>query len=81
MFAILGDIEFTVAGGISAMTHSGSADWAEHARMQGKPLLEWVGEGLDECSLTLELHPLLGNPQQRLRALHLANVSTSPWRL
>ena len=78
MFAILGDIEFTVAGGVSAIEHSGAADWAEHPRMQGKPLLEWVGEGLDECQLTLELHPVLGDPEQRLRALRLAKTQHQP---
>ncbi|MGR4972982.1 phage tail protein [Pseudomonas sp. LARHCG127] len=78
MFAILGDIEFTVAGGISGIEHSGSADWAEHARIQGKPLLEWMGEGLDEYHLTIELHPLLGDPEERLRALRLAKSQHQP---
>jgi phage protein U len=78
MFAILGDIEFTVAGGISGMEHSGSADWAEHARIQGKPLLEWMGEGLDECNLTIELHPVLGDPEERLRGLRQAKSQHQP---
>jgi phage protein U len=78
MFAILGDIEFTVAGGITGMEHSGSADWAEHARIQGKPLLEWMGEGLDECNLTIELHPVLGDPEERLRALRQAKSQHQP---
>ncbi|WP_095128656.1 phage tail protein [Pseudomonas sp. Irchel s3h14] len=78
MFAILGDIEFTVAGGISGMEQSGSADWAEHARIQGKPLLEWIGEGLDECNLTIELHPVLGDPEERLRTLRLAKSKHEP---
>ena len=78
MFAILGDIEFTVAGGISGMEHNASADWAEHARIQGKPLLEWIGEGLDQCNLTIELHPVLGAPEERLRALRLAKSKHEP---
>lgn len=78
MFAILGDIEFTVAGGITGMDQSSSADWAEHARIQGKPLLEWIGEGLDECNLTIELHPVLGDPEERLRALRLAKTKHEP---
>ncbi|WP_448092498.1 phage tail protein [Pseudomonas lini] len=78
MFAILGDIEFTVAGGITGMEQSSSADWAEHARIQGKPLLEWIGEGLDECNLTIELHPVLGDPEERLRALRLAKTKHEP---
>lgn len=78
MFAILGDIEFTVAGGISGMEQSGSADWAEHSRIQGKPLLEWIGEGLDQCNLTIDLHPVLGDPEERLRALRLAKSKHEP---
>jgi phage protein U len=78
MFAILGEIEFTVAGGLSGMEQSGSADWAEHARIQGKPLLEWVGDALDECNLTIDLHPLLGDPEARLRALRLAKTKHEP---
>ncbi|UZE21857.1 phage tail protein [Pseudomonas sp. B21-056] len=78
MFAILGDIEFTVAGGISGMEQSGSADWAEHSRIQGKPLLEWIGEGLDQCNLTIELHPVLGDPEERLRALRRAKSKHEP---
>lgn len=78
MFAILGDIEFTVAGGISGMEHNASADWAEHARIQGKPLLEWMGDGLDECNLTIELHPVLGDPEERLRALRQAKSQHQP---
>jgi phage protein U len=81
MFAILGDIEFTVAGGISGMEWRSSADWAEHARIQGKALLEWVGESLDEYNLTIELHPLLGDPQARLRALRQAKSSHQPLAL
>lgn len=81
MFAILGEIEFTVAGGISGMEQRGSADWAEHTRIQGKPLLEWIGEGLDECNLAIELHPVLGDPEARLRALRLAKKKHEPLAL
>lgn len=78
MFAILGEIEFTVAGGISGMEQRGSADWAEHPRIQGKPLLEWIGEGLDEYSLTIELHSVIGDPEARLRALQAAKKKHEP---
>ncbi|WP_025132380.1 phage tail protein [Pseudomonas sp. PH1b] len=81
MFAILGEIEFTVAGGISGMEQRGSADWAEHTRIQGKPLLEWIGEGLDEVNLTIELHSVLGDPEARLRALRLAKKKHEPLAL
>lgn len=78
MFAILGTIEFTVAGGINGMEQSCSADWAEHSRIQGKPLLEWIGEGLDEINLTIELHPMLGDPAERWRSLRQAKSKHEP---
>lgn len=78
MFAILGDIEFTVAGGITGLDLRETVNWAEHARIQGKPLLEWIGDGLDECSLTIELHPVLGDPEARLRALRQAKSTHQP---
>lgn len=81
MFAILGEIEFTVAGGISGMEWRSSADWAEHARIGGKPLLEWIGESLDEYNLTIELHALLGDPEVRLRALRQAKIDHHPLAL
>ncbi|EKT4469991.1 phage tail protein [Pseudomonas putida] len=81
MFAILGDIEFTVAGGITGMEYRGTADWAEHPRIQGKPLLEWIGEGLDEINLDIELHPVLGDPDARWRALREAKAKHEPLAL
>ncbi|QZP26227.1 phage tail protein [Pseudomonas mosselii] len=81
MFALLGDIEFTVSGGLTGMELRTTADWAEHARIQGKPLLQWVGEGLDELNLTIELHPMLGDPDKRWRALHDAKRKHEPLAL
>lgn len=81
MFAILGDIEFTLSGGITGMEQRGTADWAEHARIQGKPLLEWIGEGLDEINLNIDLHPMLGDPAARWRALREAKAKHEPLAL
>lgn len=81
MFALLGDIEFTVAGGITGMEQRGTADWAEHARIKGKPLLEWIGEGLDEINLSIELHINLGDPEKRWRALREAKSKHEPLAL
>ncbi|OLS63738.1 phage tail protein [Pseudomonas putida] len=81
MFAILGDIEFTVAGGIVGMELRSAAEWAEHARIKGKPLLEWIGEGLDETSLSIELRPQLGDPAARWKALRDAKAKHEPLAL
>ena len=78
MLAILGEIEFEVAGGLSGLEQSESADWAEHALIKGKPLLEWIGEGLDEYTLTINLHPMLGDPVSRHRQLRDAKAAHQP---
>jgi phage protein U len=78
MLAVLGDIEFEVAGGLTGLEQRGTADWAEHPRIQGKPRLEWIGEGLDECSLSITLHAWLGDPEARLRALRQAKSQHEP---
>lgn len=81
MFAILGDIEFEVAGGLVNMEWREASDWAEHARIAGKPLLEWVGDGLSEYTLEIVLHPMLGDPDARLRELKDAKAQHMPLKL
>lgn len=78
MYAVLGKIEFEVASGITGMEQRGSADWAEHSLIQGKPLLEWVGDGLDELTFSIQLHPWLGDPEARLRMLREAKSKHEP---
>lgn len=78
MFAILGEIEFELLGGLTGMDYRSTADWAEHQLIQGKPLLEWIGEGLDEYSLAITLHTSLGDPEKRLRDLREAKAAHQP---
>ncbi|MFB6404548.1 phage tail protein, partial [Pseudomonas putida] len=78
MFAVLGKIEFEVAGGFTGLEQRGSANWAEHNLIQGKPLLEWVGESLDELTFTMALHPWLGDPEAQLRTLAEAKSKHDP---
>jgi len=78
MLAILGDIEFEIAGGLSGMDATHAAEYAEHALIAGKPLLESVGDALDEYQLRMELHPTLGDVAARLRALRDAMAAHAP---
>jgi len=78
MLAILGEIEFEVAGGLSGMEAMLGADYAEHALIAGRPLLESTGDALDEYQLTIELHPTLGDVAARARALRDAMTSHTP---
>jgi len=78
MLAILGEIEFEIAGGLAGMELSQASDYAEHALIQGKPLLETVGDALDEIQLSIELHPTLGDVAARVRALQTAMQAHQP---
>jgi phage protein U len=77
-WGILGDIEFEVASHPSAQSERTTANYAEHARIQGKPRLEWIGEGLDELSLEVSLHASVGDPEARVRELKKAKTDHAP---
>ncbi|UVK85238.1 phage tail protein [Pseudomonas sichuanensis] len=77
-WGILGDIEFEVLSHPSAQSERTTADYAEHARIQGKPKLEWIGEGLDELSLEISLHVAVGDPEARVRLLKKAKADHAP---
>jgi len=78
MLAILGEIEFEITGGLAGMELSQASDFAEHALIQGKPLLETVGDALDDIRLNIELHPALGDVAARVRALQAAMQAHQP---
>lgn len=77
-WAVLGEIEFEVLNHPSAQAERTSADFAEHARMQGKPLLQWIGDGLDELSLEIALHVAVGDPEDQVRQLKAAKTAHEP---
>lgn len=78
IWAVLGSIEFEVLGHPTAQSERTTADYAEHARLQGKPILQWVGDGLDELSLEITLHASVGDPEAQLRELKLAMAAHEP---
>jgi phage protein U len=78
IWAILGDIEFELLSHPGAQSERSTADYAEHARLQGKPLLQWVGEGLDELTLEVALHAALVDPEARIRELKKAKAAHQP---
>ena len=53
MFAVLGDIEFELITYWDGFEATFGVDYAEHARIGGKPGLQFVGDRLDEIQITL----------------------------
>lgn len=78
MWAVLGDIEFELRNQPSRQDERITADYAQHALIQGKPRSEWVGDGLDELTLELTLHALLVDPEAQIRRLKTAVRAHEP---
>ena len=56
MFAKLGDITFDILPYISNMDETTSSNYAEHAVIEGKPKLQYLGENLDEINISAKFH-------------------------
>lgn len=78
IWAVLGEIEFEQLNHPSAQSERTTADYAEHALLQGKPKLQWVGEGLDGLSLELAFHAALVDPDVEIRKLKTAKAAHDP---
>ncbi|MEK9496082.1 phage tail protein [Photorhabdus sp. P32] len=72
MFAVLGDIEFELITYWDGFDVTFGVDYAEHARIQGKPSLQFVGEKLDEIQISLVFHQHYCTPDVELNRLREA---------
>lgn len=72
MFAVLGDIEFELITYWDGFEATFGVDYAEHARIEGKPGLQFVGEKLDEIQISLVFHQHYCVPDVELARLKKA---------
>jgi phage protein U len=72
MFAIFGNIPFEVLGSPERMESKLGYDYAAHAVVEDKPLLQWVGDALQTIALELMFHTSFTNPAAQLAALEAA---------
>ncbi|HUY19268.1 MAG TPA: phage tail protein [Candidatus Binataceae bacterium] len=72
MFAIFGNIPFEVLGSPERMESKLGYDYAAHAVVEDKPLLQWVGDALQTIALELMFHASFTNPAAQLAALEAA---------
>ena len=70
MYAYLGSIRFRGAFSPSSLSSSYSANLARLELIQGKPDLQKVGAGLEELSLSMELHAMFCDPEAELSKLY-----------
>lgn len=72
MYAVLGDIEFDLISYFDGLEQRAGSDYAEHGRIGGKPVLQFVGDRLDEIRIDLVLHAAYCLPDAELQRLHAA---------
>lgn len=66
MFALLGDVQFDVITYFDGFESQFGADYAEHALIEGKPRLQFVGDKLDEIRIQLAFHLHYCDPEAEL---------------
>lgn len=72
MFALLGDIQFDLITYFDGFESQFGADYAEHALIEGKPRLQWIGDKLDEIRIQLSFHLQFCDPERELLRLKTA---------
>lgn len=72
MFAQLGKIQFSTLKTFGSKSERGSAIYAEHAMLDGKPKLQRTGVSLTELSISIYFHHSFCNPKEELAALKAA---------
>ena len=69
MFALYGDVPFELIGSPESFVSALRFDYAEHPLVESKPLLQWVGDGLERLELEMLFHASFTNPTLQLDAL------------
>lgn len=69
MFAQLGDIKFDLITYFNGLNETVSYNYAQHDRIENKPILQYLGKGLLEESLKLNFHRTFCVPEEELNSL------------
>lgn len=77
MFAQLGDIEFELITYFNGMNESQSYNYAQHERINQKPVLQFLGLNLQEQDIKLNFHASFCTPEDEIKKLkNVANLGT-----
>lgn len=77
MFAQLGDIEFELITYFNGMNESQSYNYAQHERINQKPVLQFLGLNLQEQDIKLNFHASFCTPEDEIKKLKdVANLGT-----
>lgn len=77
MFAQLGDIEFELITYFNGMNESQSYNYAQHERINQKPVIQFLGLNLQEQDIKLNFHASFCTPEDEIKKLKdVANLGT-----
>ena len=77
MFAQLGDIKFELITYFNGLTETVSYNYAQHDRIENKPLLQFLGKNLQEESIKLNFHRNFCVPEDEIKNLtEVADAAT-----
>lgn len=71
MWVSLGDLRYELLTAPTAASRKLGATYSEHARVEGKPRLQWTGDELETVDLEFHLfrHARIGDPDAQIQAL------------
>lgn len=72
MYAVLGEIEFEVLTHWDEFDDTMGVDYASHARIEGKPGMQFIGDKLDKITLKFSFHSQFCQPTAELNRLREA---------
>lgn len=72
MYAVLGEIEFEVVAYWDAFETTLGVDYASHARIEGKPGVQFIGDKLEKITLQFNFHSQFCQPSTEFNRLRTA---------
>ena len=78
MFAQLGDIKFELITYFNGLTESVSYNYAQHERIENKPILQFLGKNLQEENIKLNFHKWFCTPEDELKKLIEVSDNATP---
>ena len=72
LYVQLGSLQYQLVGPVTGLESTSTADFAEHAVIEGKPRLQFIGMGLDVLTLTFAFHSMFGDPDLEIGSLYAA---------
>lgn len=77
MFAQLGDIKFELITYFNGLNETVSYNYAQHERIENKPILQFIGKNLQEENIKLNFHRNFCIPEDEIKNLvEVADAAT-----